>query len=348
MLYSVTAGNGKFADKILLNAADKVLSAEFQKRAADILTGVESDFELRLDGGIYWNNAQIGRMAKGADILHPSVCVLAQENIDSAVLEKIRAHLNRWLSFCLTKTAAPLYNALTAIDDAAATGATRAVLYRLTENLGVLRREKVKEMIKVLTDDDKKFLAKAGVRLGYDYLFFPMLLKPAAQKSCALLWKLDNGHIGSDGGFAVDGKMSIEVEPHTPKALYFVQGYIWAGKRAIRVDVMERLTSKLREITRANKVEAQPLPPDLLSTVGLKRDEASEVFEFLGFTVGKETKTDGEKETEILTIRPKAKKAAPKHAPNAHKGKPAHREEKKTPVADPDSPFACLAALKKK
>lgn len=346
--FTAVTGNGKFADKILLNAADKVLSAEFQKRAADILTGVETDFELRLDGGVYWNNAQIGRMAKGTDVLHPSVCVLAQENMDSALVEKIRAHLNRWLSFYLTKTAAPLYGALTAIDDPAATGATRAVLYRITENLGVLRREKVKDMIKVLTDDDKKFLAKAGVRLGYDYLFFPMLLKPAAQKSCALLWKLDNGHIGSDGGFAIDGKMSIEVEPHTPKALYFVQGYIWAGKRAIRVDVMERFTSKLREITRAHKDEAQPLPLDLLSTAGLKRDEAAEVFDYLGFTVCKETKTEGEKETEILTIRPKERKPAQKNAPNARKGKFAHKSEKKPVAADPDSPFACLAALKKK
>ena len=127
-----------------------------------------------------------------------------------------------------------------------------------------------------------------------------------------------------------------------------MQGYIWAGKRAIRVDVMERFTSKLREITRAHKDEAQPLPLDLLSTAGLKRDEAAEVFDYLGFTVCKETKTEGEKETEILTIRPKERKSAQKNAPNARKGKFAHKSEKKPVAADPDSPFACLAALKKK
>ena len=79
------------------------------------------------------------------------------------------------------------------------------------------------------------------------------------------------------------------------------------------------------------------LPLELLSIAGLKRDEAAEVFGFLGFNVTKETQTvtTGEetKETETLMIQPKFKK---------HKKAP--KEEK----IDETSPFAALAALKKK
>ena len=101
---------------------------------------------------------------------------------------------------------------------------------------------------------------------------------------------------------------------------------------------MERFTAKLREVTRQDKGKPQILPPELLSIAGLKRDEAADVFGFLGFRVTKETKTEtvGEetKETEILMIQPKFKKhKAPK------------RDERQI---DPSSPFAALAALKKK
>ena len=96
--------------------------------------------------------------------------------------------------------------------------------------------------------------------------------------------------------------------------------------RAIRVDVMERFTAKLREVTRQEKDKPQPLPLDLLSLAGLKRDEVEDVFGSLGFNVTK----DGE----TLMIRTKFKK----------------RPKKTEPAAEPvnsDSPFACLAALKK-
>ena len=329
-------GNGKFADKVLLNAADKALNAEIQKRANAVLQGTETDFDLTTDGNVCWNGAPIGRLVAGADVLHPAVAVSVQENFDAVLSEKVKAHLNRWLAFHLSKTAAPLYNALNVLNESEASGTVRAVLYQMTEKLGIIRREKLKDILKNLTEDDKKLLAKAGVRLGYDYLFFPMLLKPAAQKTCALLWKLSVGGLNNAGGFALDGKMSLEVDAAVPKSLYLVQGYVLTGKRAIRVDVMERFTSKLRELTRKGKDKPHLLPPDLLSTAGLKRDEAADVFAFLGFNVYKETQKQDDKETEILMICQKTKKSKP-------------QTKKETAKAvDKDSPFACLSVLKKK
>ena len=210
-------------------------------------------------------------------------------------------------------------------------------MWQVAEQLGTMPREKVFDLIKGLNEADKKVLAKAGMRLGHDYLFFPMLLKPAAQRVCAILWKVWFDKTQYATGFAVDGKMSFAVERGVPRALYLVQGYALAGTRAIRVDVMERFTAKLREVTRQDKGKPQVLPLELLSIAGLKRDEAEEVFGFLGFKVTKEkqTTTVGEetKETEILMIQPKFKK---------------RKAEAKEEAVDMNSPFAALAALKKK
>ncbi|MBO4521291.1 MAG: disulfide oxidoreductase [Alphaproteobacteria bacterium] len=330
-------GNGKFADRVLINAADKALQTEFQTRIAEILDPEKDDLTLENDARILWKGQNLGKVVKGRDILHPAVSLTVQENIDSSYVEQLRTRLNGWLEVYLNNKILPLFKALRTIDEEGASGSVRGILYQAADQLGTIKREKVLELVKNLTEADKKILAKTGVRMGYEYIFFPMLLKPAAQRVCALLWKIWNEKTQYTTGFAIDGKMSFAVEKGIPWVLYLVQGYVLAGTRAIRVDVMERFTSKLREVTRQDKGKPQVLPLELLSIAGLKRDEAAEVFGFLGFNVTKETQTvtvgEETKETETLMIQPKFKK---------HKKAP--KEEK----IDETSPFAALAALKKK
>ena len=330
-------GAGKFADRVLISAAEKALQAEFQNRIAAILAAPQEDFTLENDAQIFWKGQSLAKVVKGRDILHPTVSLSVHETIDQTYVEQIKNRLNGWLDVFLANKIMPLFAALRTLEEENASGSARGILWQVAEQLGTMPREKVFDLIKGLNEADKKVLAKAGMRLGHDYLFFPMLLKPAAQRVCAILWKVWFDKTQYATGFAVDGKMSFAVERGVPRALYLVQGYALAGTRAIRVDVMERFTAKLREVTRQDKGKPQVLPLELLSIAGLKRDEAEEVFGFLGFKVTKEkqTTTVGEetKETEILMIQPKFKK---------------RKAEAKEEAVDMNSPFAALAALKKK
>ena len=331
-------GAGKFADRVLISAAEKALQTEFQNRTALIAAAPQDDFTLENNAEILWKGQSLGKVVKGRDILHPTVTVGVHETVDQAQVDAVKARLNGWLEVYLNAKIAPLFAALRTLDEENASGSARGILWQVAEQLGTMPREKVSDLVKGLIDADKKVLAKTGMRTGCDYLYFPMLLKPAAQRVLAILWKVWNNKTQYETGFAIDGKMSFETDRAVPRALYLAQGYALAGTRAIRVDVMERFTAKLREVTRQDKGKPQVLPPELLSIAGLKRDEAADVFGFLGFRVTKETKTEtvGEetKETEILMIQPKFKKhKAPK------------RDERQI---DPSSPFAALAALKKK
>lgn len=330
-------GAGKFADRVLISAAEKALQAEFQNRIAAILAAPQEDFTLENDAQIFWKGQSLAKVVKGRDILHPTVSLSVHETIDQTYVEQIKNRLNGWLDVFLANKIMPLFAALRTLEEENASGSARGILWQVAEQLGTMPREKVFDLIKGLNEADKKVLAKAGMRLGHDYLFFPMLLKPAAQRVCAILWKVWFDKTQYATGFAVDGKMSFAVERGVPRALYLAQGYALAGSRAIRVDVMERFTAKLREVTRQDKGKPQVLPLELLSIAGLKRDEAEEVFGFLGFRVTKEKQTttvgDETKETEILMIQPKFKK---------------RKTEAKDEPVDMSSPFAALAALKKK
>ncbi len=332
-------GAGKFADKVLISAAEKALQDEFKTRVSSLVSGNAEDFSLENDARLFWKGQPVGKAVKGRDIMHPAVQVSVHETLDASQVEQVRNKLSSWLDYYLTKSAQPLYNAVRVFDEEKqASGSARGILWQTVERLGTIPRANVRDLLKSLSEDDKKVLARSGLRLGYDFIFFPMLLKPAAQRVCAVLWKIWNEKTQYATGFATQGKMSIPVEKGIPHALYLVQGYVLAGNRAIRVDVMERFTAKLREVTRQEKDKPQPLPLELLSLAGLKRDEAADVFSHLGFDVTKEVTKDGDKETETLMIRSKTKKFG------AHSGK---KRSEKPKQADADSPFACLASLKK-
>lgn len=319
-------GAGKFADRVLVSAAEKALHSEFQDRVTAIAAAPDEEFTLENDAGIFWKGKPLGKAIKGRDALHPGVYVSVHETLEAAQVDQVKNRLNGWLEVYLGKTIMPLFTAIRVLDEEQASGAARGILWQVVERLGTMPRETVRDLIKGLSETDKKVLAKAGLRLGHDFLFFPMLLKPAAQRVCAILWKIWNEKTQYTTGFAIDGKMSFAVEKGIPKALYLAQGYALAGSRAIRVDVMERFTAKLREVTRQEKDKPQPLPLDLLSIAGLKRDEVEDVFGSLGFTVTKENET--------LMIKTRHKK----HVKKA--------DVKQEPINE-DSPFAVLAALKK-
>ena len=59
-------------------------------------------------------------------------------------------------------------------------GLARGLAYRLSENLGVLRRDSASEEIKALDQAARGQMRKYGVRFGAFNVYIPTLLKPAA------------------------------------------------------------------------------------------------------------------------------------------------------------------------
>ena len=67
---------------------------------------------------------------------------------------------------------------------------SRALCYQLFENNGIIKREKVHEMIKNIAKEDRLILRKAGIKIGRYHIFLPKMLKPAAVDLRVKLWKL--------------------------------------------------------------------------------------------------------------------------------------------------------------
>ena len=155
--------------------------------------------------------------------------------------------LEAWLDAELRGKIAPLMVLSEASD---LSGLARGLAYQLTENLGVLRREAASAEIKALDQAARAQLRKYGARFGAFNVYIPALLKPAAADLALMLWAL---YSGREHGFEEDalparpqqGLTSVEAG-NIPEPYWRAAGFHVAGTRAVRIDMLERLSDLIR------------------------------------------------------------------------------------------------------
>ena len=86
------------------------------------------------------------------------------------------ARIDRFVNHHIATVLKPLDD-LTRAEDL--DGLARGLAFRLAENLGILFRRDVAEMIKDLDQAARASLRKYGIRFGAYHIFMPALLKPA-------------------------------------------------------------------------------------------------------------------------------------------------------------------------
>ncbi len=181
-------------------------------------------------------------------------------------------------------------------------GLARGIAFRLSENLGVLRREAVSEEVRALDQPARAQLRGYGVRFGAFNIYFPALLKPAAVELALTLWLLKHG--GQNGLDPANpptlpraGLTSVVVDKALPPAFYRVAGFHPCGGRAVRIDMLERLADLIRPLVawRPDSASSNPPPkgatgdggfrvtPDMMSILGCSSSNVGEILQELGF-----------------------------------------------------------------
>src|SRR5690606_36797173 len=125
-------------------------------------------------------------------------------------------------------------------DDEAMTGLARGFAFQLVEGFGVLPRVQVADAVRDLDQESCGHLRKHGVRFGQYTIFQPALLKPAPTRLRLLLWSLAND-LAEIPSNPTQGLVTITNDQRTPRQHVTLSGYIPAGERAIRFDMLERL-----------------------------------------------------------------------------------------------------------
>jgi len=181
----------------------------------------------------------------------------------------------------------------------ALTGMTRGLAFQIVESLGILQRRDVTEEVRGLDQDSRAALRRLGVRFGAYHVFMPMLLKPAPAGLITLLWALKNdGRERAGYGDVVNvlaaGRTSVVVDPAFDHQFYRLAGYRVLGRRAVRIDILERLADLIRPAL-AWRPGSGTRPegaydggrfivtPAMMSILGATTEDMEEILKSLGY-----------------------------------------------------------------
>ncbi|TPW30735.1 helicase-related protein [Pararhizobium mangrovi] len=282
--------------KAVLAAAQKALANEYEARAARLHASGNNDFALGSDATVRWMGEPVGRLAASESVLRPRVILLADEPLQGAARDLVAARVERYVNHTIATLLKPL-DQLSQADDL--TGLARGVAFQLVEALGVLFRRDVSEEIRSLDQEARASLRRYGVRFGAYHVFVPTLLKPAPAELITLLWALKNDAMEKPGygdviATLAAGRTSVVTDLQVTRDFYRLAGFRFLGKRAVRIDILERLSDLIRPALQWKPGQNRRpeggydgrrfvTTPAMLSILGATPDDMEEILKGLGY-----------------------------------------------------------------
>jgi ATP-dependent RNA helicase SUPV3L1/SUV3 len=282
--------------KAIRSAALKALALEYDARAYRFSAAANGDIALAQDGSIRWLGAPVATLAATDDILRPRAIILADEQLTGPSLEMVQTRVDRFVAWQVEQHLKPLLDL--SVGDGLL-GPAKGLAYRLYEALGVIKRKDVAEEAKALDQDARAALRKMGVRFGAYHIFLPALLKPAPAQLSTLLWALKNDARDKPGyGDVVAalgaGRTSVVADASFERDFYRLAGFRVLGKRAVRIDILERLADLIRPaLAWKPGSAARPaggydgdqfvVTPAMMSILGATADDMMEILRGLGY-----------------------------------------------------------------
>ncbi|GHA26599.1 helicase [Devosia pacifica] len=299
--FTLARTEGGVDAKALQSAAEQAVAPEIRNRADRLSGAPNEEFVLASDGRLRWRGEIVGEIVEGDTLLRPRVLVLADEALTGTELERVQDRLGLWLRHHVNTVLEPVV-ALEAPADLE--GTARGIAYQLYEHLGLIPRQQVADEVKALDQDVRGKLRKLGVKFGAYHIYVPMSLKPAPRELALILYALKNGGVRQPGvsdlpHIVLSGRTSIEIDPEVAPKLYEIAGFKVAGKRAVRVDILERLADIIRPLIAldANRPHEGELPAgaaegngfrvtvEMTSLLGCSGEDFASILTSLGYRV---------------------------------------------------------------
>ena len=286
--------------KNLRAAASQVVAPEILKRAERLSGAPNEEFVLATDGTVRWRGEVVANLAEGEQLLTPRLIVLADEALTGPELERVQDRLDLWLRHTVNTQ---LESIMQLAEPADLDGAARGIAFQLSEHLGLLPRAAVAEEVKGLDQDVRAKMRKLGVKFGAYHIYAPLSLKPAPRELALILWALKNGGVRQPGvsdlpQIVLSGRTSFLIDPEVNPKLYEVAGFKVAGRRAVRVDILERLADIIRPLIALNPVTHQGELPagaaegngfrvtvEMTSLLGTAGEDFASILNSLGYRV---------------------------------------------------------------
>ncbi|QEO16975.1 helicase-related protein [Acetobacter vaccinii] len=319
---------------LILRAARRAARSELPRLVARFLHAPDTELELDTQNGhILWQEAQVGLLRPGPNVVTPIVHVRDAEFLDSSQKDKVHQRLAAFIQAHIRHDLAPLYEAEAAVAEHPA---LRGLVHILMEHGGVAPCP----VLPPLSRAQQALLSRLHIQHDTTALFCTRLFRPQAMALRRLLLGLAHGQDMPALPPAGTVSTPLPAPPDRPqRQALLAMGWVCAGPALLRLDIATTIRQELRDYARQGP---RPLPVALPSRLGVSKKNLPSVLLALGVPLRLATSLPrtqpGPPAPCMILPPPPVKKQKKARAFTPDRPKPGIRTQ--------DSPFAILASLR--
>ena len=158
--------------------------------------------------------------------------------------------------------------------------------YQLYESNGVLKRKNIKDIIKLISKEERKKLWNMGIKIGRYHVFLPKMLKPKAVTLRTTLWKIYN-NISSNLDIPKFGLNFVINENFNEKFL-LLSGFERFKDYFVRIDMLEKLFINIIDKTIDKKFK---ISPEMMNLLGCTKENFYKLMDLMSYKKSKDDDT---------------------------------------------------------
>jgi ATP-dependent RNA helicase SUPV3L1/SUV3 len=267
--------------KSIKKAARKGIKEELNKRVNDIIE--KGKISIDTNSKIIWKNSQIGKLKKGHDYLNPDIEVTADESLELETKLKLEKFLKNWFNAYINEVLGDLIN-LT--KQKITNQYLRGLVFQLYEKNGVIKRNEINNIIKLIPAEERKKLWAMGVKIGRYHIYLPKMLKPKAVEFRISLWKifynLKNTYEIPKFG------LNFIINKDYENNFLLLCGFEKFKEYFVRIDILEKLFIKILENTKERKFK---INAEMMNLLGCTKENFYKLMTYMNYKKDKNVDT---------------------------------------------------------
>ena len=259
--------------KSIKKAARKGIEKELIKRVDEIVA--KSEIDINNENKIIWKSNPIARLKKGNNYLNPDIEIIADDALNDDSNSKLTIFLNSWLSKYINELLGDLVK-LT--KHKISNQYLRGLVFQLYESNGVIKRENVNQIVKLIPNEERKKLWGMGIKIGRYHIYLPKMLKPKAVKFRISLWKLFN-NLSIENEIPKSG-LNFLSGANIDKNFLLLCGFEKFRNFFVRIDILEKLFLKIINNTKNKKFKVNP---EMMNLLGCSKENFYKLMTFMNY-----------------------------------------------------------------
>ena len=267
--------------KSIKKAARKGLEEELVKRVDEILRTKE--ITINDESKIIWKNHPIARLKKGNDYLNPDIDIIADDSLNEDSKLKLMKFLNLWLSEYINEILGDL---IKLTKHKINNQYLRGLVFQLYENNGVIKRNNVDKIVKLIPAEERKKLWGMGIKIGRYHIYLPKMLKPKAVEFRISLWKIYH-NLSTKNKIPKSG-LNFLIGLKFDKDFLLLCGFEKFREFFVRIDILEKLFLKIIDSSKNKKFTVNA---DMMNLLGCSKENFYKLMTYMDYKKDKAVDT---------------------------------------------------------